>query len=90
MWGPRGGFLRHAHAPLDACGGGHFQVVVGATGSREGVLWGSLNGRIHSCLSCRKDSVLDTGIRLGGGQDGSGEHRLQEEAWEDVRGHWLE
>lgn len=83
------GFLSNVNAPLDACRSSYFKVIVGATRGRGGAFWGSLDGRIYSCLSRRKDCVLDVWISLAGGQDGSGEQGMEDEACDDLRGHRL-
>ena len=75
-----GRFLRGWPAPLDASRCGCCKVVVCATRGWEGVLWGSLAGRICSCLSCRKDSILGIWISLTGGQDGSREQGMKDKA----------
>lgn len=79
IWRPRGGFLSSEHASLDPCRGGHSKVIAFTTGSRERAPWSSADGRIYSCLSCRKDSILDIWVSLTGGQYGSGEQRLEDE-----------
>lgn len=90
MGEPGSGFLGDVHGPLDACWSGHFKVIICASGGRGGAFRGSLDGRIYSCLSRRKDCVLDVWISLAGGQDGSGEQGVEDEACEDLWGPWLE
>lgn len=90
IWRPSGGFLGGVHALLDACRSGHSKVIVYVAGSCGKALWSSLDGRVHSGLPCRKDSILGIWISWTGRQDGSREQWLKKESCEDFGGHRLE